>query len=343
MNRYNLNPFITNLFGWVNSFKFGDYPGHFSVKRGKKESSLYGMCDMVFNLVIPNKLEEYLHSQEDISLEKWVEQIQSFQDPKTGWFKEPGFNFGFHFKEHSTAFAVSALKLLGNDPKYSFKIRDKLKSKKRVERWLKRVPEWGLLFWPGSHRGGGVASIFATLGKQSYPNEKFFDWYFDWLDKRADPLVGFWRIGWNHKIVKERLTKQELGGSIHYYWIYEFIGHPIPFPKQVIDSTLKLQNEKGLWDNDVSYCIDLDAIFSLLRCLKQTRGYREKDIKIAIKKYLDYTIPSLNDKQFLFNRYGNTHKLTGCLGAIAEIYKYMPELIELSNPWIQTLDITPWI
>jgi hypothetical protein len=297
---------------------------------------------MVFNLFIPNKLEEYLSSQNDISLEKWIEWIQSFQDPKTGWFKELGFNFGFHFKEHSTAFAVSALKLLGDEPKYNLKIKERLKSKKKVERWLKRVPEWGLLYWPGSHRGGGVASVFATLGDESYPNEKFFDWYFDWLDKNADPQVGFWRLGWNHKI-RKRLTKHELGGAIHYYWIYEYLNHPIPFPEKVIDSTLKLQNNLGLWDKDVSYCIDLDAVFSILRCLKQTGGYREEDINFALKKYLDYTVPSLNNKRFFFNRYDNTHKLTGCLGAIAEIYKYMPQLFELSIPWIQTLDITPWI
>jgi hypothetical protein len=342
MNKYNLNPFISNLFEWINSFKFGDYLRQFSVKRGESKPSLYGMCDIVFNLVITNKLEEYLYSNKDVSLEKWINNIQSYQDPRTGWFKEPGFNFGFHFKEHSTAFAVSSLKLLGSKPRYNFKISDKLKSKKQVERWLKYIPEWGLLFWPGSHRGGGVASVFATLGKPSYPHENFFDWYFNWLDIRADPQVGFWRIGWIHKI-KKRLTKQELGGSIHYYWIYEFLDHPIPFPEKIIDSTLKLQNELGLWDKDVSYCIDLDAIFSLLRCLKQTRGFREEDIKIAIKKYLDYTITSLNDKEFFFNRYDNTHILTGCLGAIAEIYKYMPELFDLSNPWIQSLDITPWI
>jgi hypothetical protein len=68
MNKYNLNPFVANLFEWVNSFKFGDNLGQFSVKRGKTKSSLYGMCDMVFNLVIPNKLKEYLQSQNDISL-----------------------------------------------------------------------------------------------------------------------------------------------------------------------------------------------------------------------------------------------------------------------------------
>jgi len=81
----------------------------------------------------------------------------------------------------------------------------------------------------------------------------------------------------------------------------------------------------------------------LLRCYKQTNGYRENDIKEAIIRYLDYTIPTLNDRDFLFKRYNNTHKLTGCLEAIAEIYKFMPQLFDLTKPWIETLDIAPWI
>jgi len=342
MKKYNLDSFLSNLFNWVDSFKYNNIPGYFSVKKEKKKPSLYGVCDIVFNLVIPNQLDFYLETHENEEIQKWIEEIQSYQDPKRGWIKEPKFNFGFHFKEHSTAYAISVLKLLKAKPKYRLRISQKLNSKKGLEKWLKKVPEWGLLLWPGSHRGGGIGSIFATLGAEYFPHEKFFDWYFNWLDLRADPEVGFWRIGWNHKF-KKRLTIHELGGAIHYYWIYEFMGHQIPYPERVIDSTLKLQNKLGLWDKNVSYCIDFDAIFSLLRCCRQTDGYRKDDIKKAILKYLEYTIMTLNDKKFFFNRYNNSHKLTGCLASIAEIYQFMPELFNLPKPWIQTIDITPWI
>ncbi|MFX0074397.1 MAG: hypothetical protein ACFE96_03070 [Candidatus Hermodarchaeota archaeon] len=340
MTRYNLNNFLTNLFKWVNSFRVNNQSGFFSVKQNQKSPTLYGLTDMVYNLLIPNQLDDYLAKYTELSKDEWIEKIKSFQNSKTGWFKEPRFNFGFHFKEHSSAFATSALKLLGAEPSFEFNIREKLNTQAKVNNWLKRSPEWGLLFWPGSHRGGGVASIFATLNRA--PHNNFFIWYFDWLDKKADPKVGYWRIGWIYKL-KKRLTIHELGGSIHYYWIYEFLNRPIPYPEKVIDSTLALQNDKGLWDGDVSYCIDLDAIFALLRCQRLVPSYRNQDITEAILKYLDYTIPSLNDRDFLFNRYDNSHKLTGCLGAIAEVYKYHPELFDLPKPWIQTLDITPWI
>ena len=346
-SRYQLENFYDNLFSWVKSFKINATPGYYSLIRGKKKPSLYGICDMVYNLFIPARIKNYLDTHKTETKESWIKNIQSYQDPKTGWFKERFFNYKFRSPltgqwEHASAFAISALKLLNATPEYSLKIAKELDTKKKVEKWLKRVPQWGFFFWPGSHRGGGIGAIFATLGKEYYPHEKFFDWYFDWLDSKADSEVGFWRLGWNHKF-KKRLTKHELGGAVHYYWIYKFMDRPIPIPEKVIDSTLKLQNELGLWDDDVSYCIDLDAIFCLLRCEDQVKGYREEDIRQAIIKYLDYTIPCLNDKEFLFNRYANTHKLTGCLEAIAEIYKYMPEIFDPSIKFIQTLDITPWI
>ncbi|TFG15795.1 MAG: hypothetical protein EU535_00945 [Promethearchaeota archaeon] len=343
LKHYNFDLFLKYLHNWVESFKYNDKSGQYSVIRGQKKPSLYGICDMVYNLVIPNELDAYLNSHKNEKIEDWVSIIQSYQDEHTGWFKEGRFNYAYHFKEHSTAFAVSVLKLLNAQPKYNFKISKKLNTRREVHYWLKRVPEWGLLYWPGSHRGGGIGAIYATLGPEFYPHENFFEWYFEWLDKNADPEVGFWRLGWIHKLKKNRLTKHELGGAVHYFWVYEFLGHPIPFPEKVIDSTLLLQNEFGTWDTTSSYCIDLDAIFCLTRCCKQTKGYRKEDIIHSILKYLDYVVDKINDKNYLFENYTSAHKLTGFLGAIAEIYKFMPQIFNLKREWIQTLDITPWI
>jgi len=343
LKKYNFDPFLKNLHDWVDSFKINENSGHYSVILGQNKPSLYGICDMVYNLMIPNELEPYFDSHPNETIEDWISIIHAYQNPKNGWFKEGFFNYAYHFKEHSTAFAVSALKLLNVVPKYDFKISKKLNSQKNVKRWLKKGPEWGLLYWPGSHRGGGIGAIYASLGPEFYPHENFFEWYFEWLDKKADPDVGFWRLGWIHKIKKDRLTKHELGGAVHYYWIYEFLDHSIPYPEKVIDSTLLLQNEFGTWDTPYSYCIDLDAIFCLTRCCKQTNGYRKEDIKKSILKYLSYVIDKINDKDYLYENYKSAHRLTGFLCALAEIYKFMPKIFNLNRDWIQTLDITPWI
>ena len=342
---FRLDGFLENLHAWVKQFEIDEKPGSFFYKAINDKSktqplSLYGTTDMVFTLFITNELENYYKDFNE-KKEVWIKKIQSFQHPKTGWFKQGLWNYySYHFKEHSTAYATSALKLLGGLPKYPFKIAKKLNTRKKVDKWLKGM-QWGLLFWPGSHRGGGVPAVFATIEKPPHP--EFFDWYFDWLDKKADPEVGYWRLGNIHKIQKNRLTKHELGGSIHLYWIYEFLNRPIPYPEKVIDSTLALQNEFGLWDKDMGYCIDLDAVFCMTRCCKQTKGYRKEEIYNAIVKFLNYSIPRLNDRSFLFDRYKNTHKITGYLETISEIQKYYPKLIKTTKPWCESLDITPWV
>ncbi|MFX1449424.1 MAG: hypothetical protein ACFFCM_01195 [Promethearchaeota archaeon] len=344
-NSYDLTGFLTNLHDWVKKFTINDRVGHFFYKTLEKKKSkpisLYGTTDMVFTLYITNELDNFYNGFSDEKRDSWIKIIQSFQNSKTGWFKQGLWNYySFHFKEHSTAYAASALKLLRGKPKYSLKLLKKLNTKKRVEKWLKKM-QWGLLFWPGSHRGGGVPAYISIT--EEIPHKNFFDWYFDWLDKEADPEVGFWRRGLIHKIKKNRLTKHELGGSIHFHWIYEFMKRPIPYPEKVIDSVLKLQNDWGLWDKKLGYCIDLDAIFCLTRCCQQTDGYRKEDIYKAIVKFLDYTIPKLNDRNFLFNNYQNTHRITGYLETIAEIQKFYPNLIKTPKPWCESLDIAPWI
>lgn len=338
-----MKSFQEYLFDWVDSFKIDQKTGNYTVLRTKAKPSLYGITDMVFNLSIPDQIEAFFSSHPNENKEGWISYIQSFQNPDTGWFKESLINYGMHFKEHSTAFSIAALDLLGGRPNHPLKIAERLNTRRKVENWLKKTPEWGLLYWPGSHRGGGLAASFATLGLDYYPHDKFFEWYFDWLDERADPEVGFWRLGWIHSLKKDKLTKHELGGAVHYYWVYEFIGHPLPYPEKIIDATLRLQNDLGLWDGDVSYCIDLDAIFCLTRSCRQAGGYREEDIKKALEKYVSYTIPTLNDKKFLFSQYVSAHKLTGCLEALAEVQKFYPDLVKTASPWVETLDKTPWI
>jgi len=56
MTKYNLNKFLANLFDWVNSFRVNNQLGYFSVKPNQDLPTLYGLTDMVFNLLIPNQL-----------------------------------------------------------------------------------------------------------------------------------------------------------------------------------------------------------------------------------------------------------------------------------------------
>ncbi|MFX1441921.1 MAG: hypothetical protein ACFFHV_00780 [Promethearchaeota archaeon] len=146
LRKYRFDPFLNNLHGWIDSFKFNKQSGQFSVVRGWNKPSLYGICDMIYNLVIPNELHSYIKSHNNEEIDDWISVIKLYQDKNTGWFREGRFNYAYHFKEHSTAFAVSVLKLLNSTPDHDFKISEKLNSRKKVYNWLKKGPEWGLLY-----------------------------------------------------------------------------------------------------------------------------------------------------------------------------------------------------
>ncbi len=74
--------------------------------------------------------------------DEWAETINQFQDPTSGWYKK---SYTLHYKEHTTAYAVAALKLIDRKPIYPMKWKENiLKSKKHMEKWI-TSPIWSLI------------------------------------------------------------------------------------------------------------------------------------------------------------------------------------------------------
>ena len=134
-----------------------------------------------------------------------------------------------------------------------------------------------------------------------------------------------------------------MAGAFHFYYIYEYFKHPLPYPEKIVDWTLRLQHKNGLWDKNVPYCIDLDGVYSLTRASKAANAYRNRDVTRALEKTLDTIVTCLNDREFLFNNYQNSHRLVGALAAVAEIQNYLPDRVSTPKPWRNQLDVAPYI
>jgi hypothetical protein len=326
---YRLDQFADFIPDFIAQFKTGDAIGAYSYRKGRRTPDLYGSSDMLMLLYTIGALE--LTEPERAS---WIETLQSFQDPKTGWFKEKE---TWHFKEHSTAYCTAALHLLGAKPKYPFNFMAHLNTQKQIEHWLNGM-RWSLA-WPTSHRGSGVAAVLAMTGEAP---EGWFSWIFEWLERRINPKTGYWQFGWIHKLFKIT-SKHEMGGSFHFYYIYEFLKRPLPYPERIVDTSLKLQHSNGLWDKNVPYCIDLDGVYTLTRASKAAQDYRKADVVSALEKTLHTIVPRLNDKTFVFQNYTNSHRLVGALAALAEIQNYLPERVATAQKWKLVLDHSPYI
>lgn len=197
---------------------------------------------------------------------------------------------------------------------------------------------WSLV-WPTSHRASGVAAALAMTGEAS---DHWFEWFFEWLEKKVNPKTGFWELGWLQKLFKYT-SKHEMAGAFHLYYIYEFLKHPLPIPEQIIDATLKLQHSNGLWDKQVPYCIDLDGIYNLTRASRIANNYRKEEVCSALKKSLQTIVNCLNEKTFVFKNYQNSHRLVGALAALAEIQNFLPNQLYTPKRWKLVLDHSPYI
>ena len=70
MRTYNLDDFLINFNDWIDNFKLKRNSSYFSFKQNQRKSSLYGLCDMVDNLVIPNQIENYIKTNHDLERDK---------------------------------------------------------------------------------------------------------------------------------------------------------------------------------------------------------------------------------------------------------------------------------
>ncbi|MFH1538973.1 MAG: hypothetical protein ABIH66_08425 [bacterium] len=325
---HNIDSFIARVPGWVERLKTGGRPGAYSYLPGKKRPDLYGSTDVFYLLYTLDMLD-----LNDKQRESWAEIIRKFQNKKSGWFIDYSTT---HSKEHATAYAVGALKLLGFKPKYPLSFIGKFDTPEKIEKMLEEIP-WGNV-WSGSHIASGIASAPINTGEI---DDAWLDTYFNWLDREVDPRTGYWIRGGSRE--KPAPTMHELGGAFHFYYIYTYLGRPLPYPEKIIDTTIAIQRENGLWDADVPYCIDLDGVFSIIHAYRQTDGYRSGDVNAAVEKTLTAIVERLNDPEFVSDHYVDSHKLVGAVVALAEIQAFLPNHLKTPRPLKCILAVSPFI
>lgn len=336
------------------------YTGNFSLFRDKSEPDLYGMIDAVYTLFILGVLGDHTNSD---SRKIWAKRILACQD-ESGWFLLK--NLRGHSKEHATAYAIGALKLLEleDEEEYVAKIKplhfaksllteqhlsshwiSHLGFEYRLNDILEKNVGWNHI-WRSSHIGGGIpAALHMTrsLHKEWWGEQinvdSWFSWYFSWLNEHVNPQTGFWqRALWNMFYRKPTLI--DMGGAVHFFWIYNALQQSFLYPEQVIESTLKLQKTTGLYKNH-PFCIDLDGNFCIIRAFLQLPQARQivykSRVYSAIEANFEGVISALTTKSFV-EIYSDLHGLPGALAALIECtklpdFQYSSYLTGWKNPF----------
>jgi hypothetical protein len=307
---FDLRPFIH----WIKeefepSARIGNQPGSYARKPGDTVVELYGVSDMACILYSIDAL--YL---DEAARASWAENFHSLQNPATGWLLEKEKT---HCPLHNTAFALGAMNLLSILPRYPLAFVADYATREKMTALLDSL-NWKDQVYGDSHHGAGMASIMALVPGSVPPD--WFEWYFEYLDALFDSRNGMMGIG-----KPPGGDCDQIGGTFHYAFVYEYFHRRMPYDQQRIDSILGLQRSNGEWRETNPWWLTLDAIYMLTRAESRTH-HRSADVRAAVRKTLALCLDRVNDPAYRGKAFGGhmgVHTCTAAISLFAEVQQYL--------------------
>jgi hypothetical protein len=174
-----------------------------------------------------------------------------------------------------TDFSLGALDALDRKPDYNLSFLADYSDPHDVDRFLDSLP-W-VDPWYDSNRVMFVLS--ALLHEQIWGIDRApsITAIIAWLDAHQDSSTGFWNPRGSASL------HNQMAAAFHFCLFYTFLDRPLPRAERVINSTLILQQEDGLfcYAGGGGSCEDMDAIDLLCRASMST-DYRKHDVLAAI-------------------------------------------------------------
>jgi hypothetical protein len=265
-----------------------------------------------------------------------VATLQSFQDPLSGFFREPS-----HHEIHVTAHCVAALELFEASPAHALKGLAALDEPGALEAFLDGLA-WREDPWLASHRGAGIYAARLLAGEAS---SNWQDRYFAWLDAACDPATGLWRRGELDPPYRWGASRfPHLAGTFHYLFNYEHARRPHPYPAALVDTCLSIFEAGDEWPlgRAVSFA-EVDWVYCLSRARRQTE-HRTQDGDLALRAFATDYVAFLTRLDWDADDGGSDlHRVFGAACALAELQRGVPGLLHAPQPLRLVLDRRPFI
>ena len=297
-----------NVLNWLETLRVKNTTYGVYKMSKSTEATLFSSCFAVF-------LRKLYHDLDDVpsgKKEEWVKFIQGCQDKETGLFidrkleqeckfeKKLGTSHGFGYTTwQSTTFCLSALEALGAEKRYPLRFLDSWKDSEKIESWLSSL-DWKKNTWCNGNLAMflGIALIHEMQSTNLSEIREYVDIYFKWHNKNQDPLTGFWGTNLGTPI------DHGLFGAMHQYLLYYYLNRRINYMDKIIDNTLLLQKEDGLFSaqGGGDGCMDLDAIDTLVN-MHMLIDHKRPLIKSAMEKAFISTLDlQCEDGGFLWTK-----------------------------------------
>jgi hypothetical protein len=302
--------------------------GRYPRQPGQTSPALYGVSDMACSLYTIGALHPSAKERSE-----WASAFALFQNPSTGWFleKDPK----TLSPQHNTAFALGAMQLLDLDSPVPVVMESQYAD---IRSYLNSL-NWRTGVYQESHKGAGIGSIYALV--PALRSTKWFAEYFETCDALFDPNNGM--MG-TEKVHNGDID--QIGGTFHYSFLYQYFNRQMPYPEKRIDAILGLQRPDGYWSGENHLWMTLDAIYLMTRTLRYA-PHRYDDVCTSVRhimKVLQQDVYSAEGRKKVFSATGGVHSLTAATNIAAEAQQFLGSKEVITDwPLKLVLDRRPFI
>jgi len=174
-----------------------------------------------------------------------------------------------------TYFALHALDALEREPAHALRFVAPFRERRALDAWLRTLRFDD--FWFASNY---LMFLLLFLIRVEAESAETAHRVLDVMDARQDPETGFWGTQQGASLFNG------MAGAYHLYGYYQYFGRPIAHQEVAIRSTLRCQEDTGLFGGrGGGPCEDLDAI-DILAKLKPASGAQDLEVREALHKAL---------------------------------------------------------
>ena len=337
---------------WVAQFALASPAGGFGYAVGDAAPHAYGAAGVVHALSVVGQLNTLLNASARAAV---AAVATAFENRSTGFYALAGAEEGAGYQPwHSGGWVLSALRLLGaaagaGPPAAAdaFAAAGPAVWEATLMQMLNGSALAGgrpVTVWAGSHKVAALpAQLIISQPRWATVYGPFFDWLWAFLAARASPEWGYWCI--NPAVNPPPPSNVCLGGAFHIAFVLACGGQPLPFPAQMLNSTLALQNAAtGLWTAEAfpSY-MDQDGVYVALKASLQLGRARWPEVRRMCAAFVRAAAAALTSEAHMLgpaSAFGAVaHMLAGLVTPVAMCAEAFPDLVVTSTPWKNTVDV----
>ena len=283
---------------YLESMRVGPFAYKFA--GSSEQPTLYGSIYACMLLSMYGVLDSMTPAEKN----DWLTYLDSFQDAKDGYFRDPvlacpafegtpewGDGWG---ARHLAGLIIVAYGHLGRSPKYPFTFLEPYYDLDYLNIWLKSFA-FKQDVWSQSNYIMNIATLLQYardyMGEnRAAPAIKVI---LEWLRSTQRADTGMWH---QYTINGYPEIGDAIRGAYHFYPLFVYENEPLKHPEAIIDTILRSQNSWGGFNPQEmpsGACEDIDAIEPLIRASLQT-GYRQLEVNIAIRRAMLWVLSCRN-------------------------------------------------